>query len=117
MTAGARTPEELETMLEDAFVMRDAGEVARLFEPAAVLGLGERRPVAHGRAQIAQAATAIWAREESFLAAPLYVLQRGGMALVAGKSATSVARHAGQAGWRYVIALLHSQPEQQRSTR
>jgi hypothetical protein len=117
MSLGARTPEELETLLEDAFVMRDAGQVARLFEPTAVLGLGERCPVAQGRAQIAQAATAMWAREEPFFAAPLCVLQRGGIALVAGESATSVARHAGQAGWRYAIALLHSQPQPQRSTR
>lgn len=104
-------------MLEDAFVMRDAGGVARLFERTAVLSLGERCPVVHGRAQIAQAATAMWAREEQFLAAPLRVVQRGGIALVAGESATSVARHAGEAGWRYAIALLHAQPQQQRSTR
>jgi hypothetical protein len=117
MTAGARTPEELETMLEDAFVMRDAGEVSRLFERTAVVSLGERCPAVRGRAEIARAATAMWSREEPFLAAPLCVLQRGGMALVAGESSTSLARHSGQAGWRYAIALLHSQPQYRRSRR
>ncbi len=49
MSTGARSPEELETLLEDAFVLDDAAALARLFEPTAVLvvaGEGSRR--AHG---------------------------------------------------------------------
>ncbi len=38
----ARTPEELETLLEDAFVIRDREAVAELFEHGAVLGDGPR---------------------------------------------------------------------------
>jgi hypothetical protein len=37
MGAGARTPEELETLLEDAFVLHDPQALAQLFQPAARL--------------------------------------------------------------------------------
>ena len=37
MRAGARTPEELETLLEDAFVLCDQQALAQLFEPGAML--------------------------------------------------------------------------------
>ncbi len=35
MTPGARTPEELDALLEDAFVLRDPGALASLFEARA----------------------------------------------------------------------------------
>jgi hypothetical protein len=38
VTAGGRTPEELETLLEDALLMRDAAALTPLFEDASVLG-------------------------------------------------------------------------------
>jgi hypothetical protein len=34
MTAGGQTPEELETLLEDALLMHDAAALAQLFEDA-----------------------------------------------------------------------------------
>ena len=37
MRPGARTPEELETLFEDAFVVRDRDALAQLFEDGAVL--------------------------------------------------------------------------------
>ena len=37
MTGGARTPEDLETLLEDTFVLRDGEAIAELFEDGAVL--------------------------------------------------------------------------------
>src|ERR687897_2970498 len=40
MRSGAQTPEELETLLEDAFVVRDRQALAALFEDGAVLGAG-----------------------------------------------------------------------------
>ena len=36
MDAGARTPEELETLLEDAFVLHDHQALAELFQPGAM---------------------------------------------------------------------------------
>ena len=40
MRSGAQTPEELETLLEDTFVVRDRQALAALFEDGAVLGAG-----------------------------------------------------------------------------
>ena len=42
MRQGARTPEELETLFEDAFVIRDRTALAGLFEDGAVLSAGSR---------------------------------------------------------------------------
>jgi hypothetical protein len=41
MRPGARTPEELETLLEDAFVIRDGEAPAQLFADGAVLAPGD----------------------------------------------------------------------------
>jgi hypothetical protein len=117
MQAGANRPEELDTLLEDAFVMRDPRALAALFEDAAVLGTGDRSPVAHGRRQIVQAAAEMWAREELYLAYPRRVLQARRTALIAGDRSISVARRSTDGIWRYTIALLHAQPQSRRSTR
>jgi hypothetical protein len=113
MKAGARTPEELETLLEDAFLMHDRCALSGLFEKGAVLAGRNGSRIAHGRMQIVQAATNGWAREELYLAAPLRVLQTRNTALIAGTRATSVARRSGGGAWRYSIALLHPQPQPQ----
>lgn len=115
MRAGARTPEELDTLLEDAFVMHDRTALAELFRKRAVLSGGTIAP-ACGRLEIVRAAEAIWAREQLYLAAPLRVLQTRDTALIAGPSATSVARRSSDGAWRYAIALLHAQPQTPRST-
>jgi hypothetical protein len=115
MQAGAHTPEELETLLEDAFLMRDRRALAALFENAAVLNAGNGSPEARGRAQIVQAAAEMWAREELYLAARLRVLQAGGTALIAGECSTSVAHRSRDGAWRYTIALIRAQPQPQRS--
>ena len=41
MTQGARTPEELEALFEDAFVTRDAEALCAMFAEGAVLAVGE----------------------------------------------------------------------------
>jgi hypothetical protein len=114
MQSGAQTPEELETLLEDAFVMHDARVLAQLFDHQAVLGDGQA-PAARGRSEIVRAAETLWAREQTYLAAPLRVLQTRSMALITGPCGASVARRSGRGAWRYSIALL--QPQTQRSRR
>jgi Domain of unknown function (DUF4440) len=111
MAAGARTPEELETLLEDAFVMHDRSALVSLFETDAVLASGDRAPAARGRLHIVEAAAQMWAREEQYLAHPLRVLQARRTALIAGRHATTVARRSSDGSWRYAIALLHTQPQ------
>ena len=56
MTAGARAPEELETLIEDAFVLRDTETLAQPFEPRAVLTTGGGLPQeARGHEEIGEA--------------------------------------------------------------
>ena len=57
MPVGARTPEELETLLEDAFVLHDPRALAQLFQPGAMLVVGGGLPEARGHRQIARVAT------------------------------------------------------------
>jgi hypothetical protein len=107
MRSGARTPEELETLLEDAFVVRDRDALAGLFETGAVVVLGHSRREARGAAQIGRFATEMWARELTYLADPRRVLQARDTALVLGRHAVSVVRRGADGAWHYAIALLH----------
>ncbi len=105
MTRGAKTPEELETLLEDAFVIRDRGVLVELFEPHALLaadGVSEAR----GPTAIEQFACALWTRGHVLLAQPGRVLQAGDTALVVAQRATSVVRRDRNGAWRYAISLL-----------
>src|SRR5215217_308452 len=51
--AGGRTPEELATQLEDAFIVRDPGGLAELFDEHAVLSPRDHDIDVRGREQIA----------------------------------------------------------------
>jgi Domain of unknown function (DUF4440) len=103
---GARTPEELETLLEDAFVLRDGEALAPLFEAGAVLAPGDGPRVTRGRAAIARAAAALWARDRAYVAAPWRVLQARDTALVVGRWGIHVVRRGRDGAWRYAISLL-----------
>jgi hypothetical protein len=106
MQTSARTPEELETLFEDAFVTTDRTAIVRLFEDGAVLGaaLGEAR----GGEQIGRLAVAMWEQDYRYLADPRRVLQARDTALVVGPRGINVVRRGGAAGWRYAISLLDS---------
>jgi hypothetical protein len=105
MKQGARTPEELETLLEDAFVTRDRSALTQLFENGAVLVCGNVRE-ARGEEEIARFATALWDRDRTYVAEPGRVLQARDIALVVADGGISVARRGGDRAWRYAIALL-----------
>lgn len=106
MGAGARTPEELETLLEDAFVLHDPQALAQLFQPGAMLVVGGDLPEARGRRQIAQVATQLWDSERLYLADPRRVLQVRDTALVVSGRAINVVRRTDNGSWRYAISLL-----------
>jgi hypothetical protein len=106
MEAGARTPEELETLLEDAFVLRDPRALGRLFQPGAMLVAGGGLPDARGHQQITRLATRLWRLDRSYLADPRRILQVGDTALVLGGHATNVVCRTGDGSWRYSIAFL-----------
>jgi hypothetical protein len=110
MEPGARTPEELETLLEDAFVLHDPHAVAELFQPGAMLVVSDGLPEARGRRQIARVAAQLWDSERLYLADLRRVLQARDTALVVAGRAINVARRAGDGSWRYAISLLDLEP-------
>lgn len=106
MCSGARTPEELETLLEDAFLLRDQQALAQLFHPGAVLVVDGGMPEARGRRQIAAVATQLWDSQRQYLADPRRVLQVRDTALVLAGHAINVVRRGEDGSWRYAISLL-----------
>ena len=116
METGARTPEELETLLEDAFVIRDAEALIELFENGAVLVGGDVRE-ARGEEEIARFASALWDRDHTYVADPHRILQARDTALVVADRGVNVARRGSDGAWRYAIALLSLVASQEGRTR
>jgi ketosteroid isomerase-like protein len=105
MRPRARTPDELDALLEDAFVLRDRRAVAALFESDALL-VDAAAGQARGSAEIASWATETWKRDVTYAAAEPRVLQAGDTALVLTPDGIGVARRQNHRAWRYAIALL-----------
>ena len=106
MRPGARTPEELETLLEDAFVFHDGEALAELFEDAAVLVAGDGSREARGGDEIARLAGDMWERNRTYLADPRRVLQARDTGLIVAERGINVVRRGSDGTWRYAIALL-----------
>jgi hypothetical protein len=104
MRAEARTPEELETMLEDALVIRHPEVLADLFERGAVLTVSNDRQ-ARGGEQIARLAMATWSGEHSYVADPRRVTQARDVALIVTAQGVNVVRRGSDGVWRYAIVL------------
>jgi hypothetical protein len=107
MTAGGQTPEELETLLEDALLMRDAAALTQLFEDASVLVPGHGQQQIRGPAQIIRAARLLWQQQRGYLAEPRRVFQARDTALLLGDGVINVARRGPDGSWRYAISVLH----------
>lgn len=108
MTTGARTPEELDTLLEDAFVMRDRAAFGALFDDGAVLmkeGLQAR-----GGAAISRALAGLWASDWTYVAHPRRVLQARDTALIVANPGLHVLRRGSDKAWRAAISLLDLDP-------
>jgi hypothetical protein len=104
MRAGARTPEELETLFEDAFLLRDRHALIQLFDDGAVLV--KRGPVeARGGEQIARSAAAMWERDYTY-PEPRRILQARDSALVLAERGINVVRRGSDGSWRYAISFL-----------
>jgi len=105
MTAGARTPEELDTLLEDAFVLRDGSASGVLFDDAAVLveaGGGEVR----GADAIGRTLAGLWARDCLYVTGDRRVLQNRDTALLLAQAGIHVLRRGQDGAWRAAISLL-----------
>jgi hypothetical protein len=106
--AYARTPEELEGLLEDAFVLRDRSAVLPLFEAKAVLATPGKTSEARGAVEIARSAASLWERRFTYLADPVRVVQVRDLALVLGAQGVNVVRRDREGGWRYAISVLET---------
>jgi ketosteroid isomerase-like protein len=105
MRPRARTPDELDALLEDAFVLRDQRAVAALFESDSLL-VDAAGGQARGASEIASWATQAWKRGLTCAAAEPCVFQAGDTALVLTRDGIAVARRHEHRAWRYAIALL-----------
>lgn len=106
MSPGARTPEELETLLEDAFLTHDPQALCDIFEQGGVLVAGSPAQEAHGPQAIRRLAKAILQGGLSYLPEPLRVVQAQDTAVVFANSGINVVRRGNDGAWRYAIALL-----------
>jgi hypothetical protein len=108
MSAVVSSPDELVTLLEDAFVMRRPDDVAALFEPNAVLAVrvGEHVSEARGRPAIADIAGSIWARDATFIPDPNATILAGGRALLVGPTLIAVLHRGREKAWRLELGLM-----------
>jgi hypothetical protein len=109
MEPGARTPEELETLLEDAFVTRDREMLGELFDERAVLVIDAREAAveeARGREAIARIVAGMWERRETYIADARRIVRARETALVVGAAGAGVVRRGGDGAWRYAVVLL-----------
>jgi ketosteroid isomerase-like protein len=110
MAYGARTPEELEELLEDAFVTRDADALSAMFADGAVLAVGDGPAAARGAEQIGRLATALCNGDRTYVADLRRVVQARDTALIVAGRAINVVRRGTDGHWRYAIALLSLDP-------
>jgi hypothetical protein len=106
MGGGARTPEDLETLLEDAFVLRSGEAIAELFEDGAVVVAYDGIREARGGPEIEHLVSEMWQRNRSYLAEPRRIVQAGNTALIMTERGANVVRRGTDGAWRYAIALL-----------
>jgi Domain of unknown function (DUF4440) len=106
MAVRARTPEDLETLLEDAFVLRSGEAITELFEDGAVLVTDDGTREARGRPEIAHLVTEMSQRNRTYLAEPRRIVQAGNTALIITEHGANVVRRGTDGAWRYAIALL-----------
>jgi Domain of unknown function (DUF4440) len=116
MADGALTPEDLETLLEDAFVLRNGEAIAELFEDGAVLVADDGTREARGHEEIARLARQMCRRNRSYLAEPSRIVQAGNTALIMTERGANVVRRGTDGAWRFAIALLPQDHIPPRST-
>ena len=93
-------------MFEDAFVTRDADALSAIFVDGAVLAARAGGREARGVEAIERFASALWASDTIYLAAPCRVVQARDTALVLGRQGVNVVCRGADGDWRYAIALL-----------
>ena len=105
MSALARTPDELDALLEDASVLDDPASFRALFDERALLVDPWGRE-ARGADAIAGAFREIRSREGAYVACSSRVLRNGDSALVVADGGIHVMRRTRGRVWRVTISLL-----------
>lgn len=100
---GARTPEELNTLLEDALIVSDPAGVEPLYESDAVLLTGDAPLEARGSTAIATVLTEL--HDRSYVATPGLVLRSRDLALTIG-AGVHVLRRGPDRSWRYALSVM-----------
>lgn len=113
MATGARTPEELEELLEDTLVLRDYEALSGLFEQGAVFAVDGAPSPLQNAAPIG--AFTSGGSGESYLAEPLQVIQARDLALVVTLLGANVVRRGADGCWRYAIFHVRNQASIERS--
>lgn len=113
MRSGASTPEQLDSLLEDGFVVGDSSSLAELFESAAIVAIDGAGSEAHGSAQIEALADELCRCGYSYITDRRRVFQSGDIALVVAEHGISAMRRGTDRMWRYSIALLASRPKRE----
>jgi hypothetical protein len=108
MSAVAWSPEELETLLEDALLVRDRQALAELFEEGAVL-VGRDERAARGGEEIARLALATCDGDRTYVADPRCVMQARDLALIIAEQGINVVRRGRDGAWRYAIVRLSAE--------
>ncbi len=111
MEAGGRTPEELDTLLEDALVVSDRVRLRSLFCDGAVLASGPLE--SRGGEAIGRAAVELHEGGRTYVAGDGRVLRSRGLALVSSDRAAHVACRGADGAWRIAICLLHDNRRQE----
>lgn len=115
MARGARTPEELETLLEDALIMGDRpGLRALLAEVCVLVGCDGREARGVGEAE-----RLAWAWRDGgwrHLAGEQRVLQAHDTALIGSPAGLHVARRADDGAWRLAISRVERTTTTRRRT-
>jgi hypothetical protein len=106
MKSGASSPEELESLMEDAFLTGDHGDLAGLFVEGAVLLAEDDAAEARGGAQIAHRTASLCECGYRYVADPQRVLRSRDTTLVVARRAVNVMHRGGDRRWRYAISLL-----------
>ena len=103
-SGGGHTPEELETLFEDALLLRDHRALASLFETGATFVTRDQQPVRGGEA-IARVALATPDGACAYVADPRRVLLARNTALVLTDEGVNVMHRGDDGAWRYAIVL------------
>ena len=115
MRNGARTPEDLETLLEDALVLENRDDIEQLLEEGALMAVGAGRREIRGPKEISRLAGGIWNRQNTYLADRGRVVQARDLGLIVTPRGVNVVRRDRDGSWRYVILVVEKERPDERS--